>query len=80
MDYAFIGFIILAGIIISSQGVQALQGKRQVKMKMFERTLVQSLAPNQQAQTMKVLGWLRFVYGLVFIGIGIYFLVMILLR
>jgi hypothetical protein len=74
MDWATFGSLILAGIFISWQGIQAIQGKRQVKTKMFERTLIQSLAPNQQAQTMKILG------ALVFIGIGIYFLIMILLR
>ena len=80
MEYAVFGFIILGGIIIAWQGVQAMQGKRRVKMKMIERMLVQSLGSNEQVQTMKILGGLRFVYGLVFIGIGIYFLATVLLR
>jgi len=80
MEYAVFGLAILGGIIIAWQGVQAMQGKRQVKMKMFERMLVQSLGSDQQVQMMKILGGLRFVYGLVFIGIGIYFLAIVLLR
>ncbi|MCP4418698.1 MAG: hypothetical protein GY805_18930 [Chloroflexi bacterium] len=76
-EYLIFGIMIVAGLIIAWQGIQAMQGKRNVKMKSFERAILQVLSPKEQSQTMKTLGVIRFIYGLVFLGMGIYFLVSI---
>jgi threonine/homoserine/homoserine lactone efflux protein len=67
--------LIFGGLYISWQGFQVIQGKRPAKIKSYERSLIQTLSVTDQAQLSKVLGGLRFVYGLVFSGIGIYFLI-----
>lgn len=73
-EYAISGILILAGIIIAWQGLQTVQNKRRVKMKLFEKMLFQKASAEGQEKLNKILGTMRFVYGLFFVGLGIYFL------
>lgn len=71
-EYIIPGVIILAGLVIAWQGIQAIQNKRRVKMKSFEKMLFQKSDPEAQEKMNKILGAIRFVYGLFFVGLGIY--------
>lgn len=78
LTISVLALLILGGGYISWQGIQIIQGKRQARIKSFERSLIQTLSADNQSQLTKVLGGLRFVYGLILVGLGIYFLISIL--
>jgi hypothetical protein len=80
LTISVLALLIFGGLYISWQGIQIIQGKRQARIKSYERSLIKTLSVDDQGQLTKILGGLRFVYGLVFIGMGIYFLITTLVK
>jgi hypothetical protein len=75
LGISVLALLVFGGLYISWQGIQIIQGKRRARIKSYERSLIQTLSVNDQSRLNKILGGLRFIYGLFFIGMGIYFLI-----
>ena len=74
MEYFIFGILVLGGALIAWQSWQALQGKRTLRVKALGRMILQAMGEDQQAQLMRVLGGIRFVFGIFLFGMGLYFM------
>lgn len=74
IEYVVAGMLIIGGFFIVWQGLQAMQSKRRVKMKSFERLIFQAMPAEDQVKLNQALGTLRFVYGLFFVVLGVFLL------
>jgi hypothetical protein len=61
-----------AGVVIALQGYLVIRGKRRPRAALFEKMLLEALALKTEAQTARVLGRLRVVYGFFLVAVALW--------
>ncbi len=64
--------LVSAGVITALQGVLVLRGRRRAQALPFEKPLLDVLGLKNAAQTLRVLGRLRLIYGIFLVVVGVW--------